>query len=130
MSTILLDTHVLHWWTAEPGKLSQAAETAVAGAGTVAVAAISWYELAWLARHDRIRLTIPARSWLEELSRHVLTVGVTPAIADLAVALPGSFPGDPADRLIYATAIEHGWQLVTKNPRMRDHRQARQVTVW
>ena len=130
MTTVLLDTHVLHWWTAEPGKLSKAAAAAVEGADTIAVAAISWYELAWLARHDRIRVTIPARSWLEELSRHVLTIGVTPAIADIAVALPESFPGDPADRLIYATAIEHGWHLVTKDRRLRDHRQARQVTVW
>jgi PIN domain nuclease of toxin-antitoxin system len=130
VTTVLLDTHVLHWWTAEPGKLSNPAATAVEAADVVAVAAISWYELAWLARHDRIRLTIPARSWLEELSRHVVTAGVTPAIADIAVGLPESFPGDPADRLIYATAIEHGWTLVTKDRRLRDHRQARQVTVW
>ena len=130
MTTVLLDTHVLHWWTAEPGNLSEAAAKTVEGADAIAVAAISWYELAWLARQDRIRLTIPVRSWLEELSRHVLTIGVTPAIADLAVGLPESFPGDPADRLIYATAIEHGWQLVTKDRRLRDHRHVRQVTVW
>ena len=130
MTTVLLDTHVLHWWTAEPDKLSQAAAAVVEKADAIAVAAITWYELAWLARHDRIRLTIPVRSWLDELSAHVLTVGVTPAIADTAVALPESFPGDPADRLIYATAIEHGWHLVTKDRRLRDHRHARQVTVW
>jgi PIN domain nuclease of toxin-antitoxin system len=130
VTTVLLDTHVLHWWTAEPDKLSKAAASAVEGAEAIAVASISWYELAWLARHDRIRLTVPARSWLDELSRHVLTIAVTPAIADLAVGLPDSFPGDPADRLIYATAIEHGWHLVTKDRRLRDHRHARQVTVW
>jgi PIN domain nuclease of toxin-antitoxin system len=130
VTTVLLDTHVLHWWSAEPDKLSQAAGALVDRADAIAVADISWYELAWLARHDRIRLTIPARSWLDELSRHVLTIGVTPAIADIAVALPESFPGDPADRLIYATAIEHGWDLVTKDRRLRDHRHARQVTVW
>jgi PIN domain nuclease of toxin-antitoxin system len=44
--------------------------------------------------------------------------------------LPDSYPGDPADRLIYATAIEHGWQLVTKDRRMRDYQHARQLTVW
>jgi PIN domain nuclease of toxin-antitoxin system len=130
VTTALLDTHALHWWTAEPGKLSPAATAALQEADTIAVAAITWYELAWLAAHDRIRLTVPARSWLDELSRHVLTVGVTPAIAELAVALPASFPGDPADRIIYATAIEHGWTLVTKDCRLRDHRHARQVTVW
>lgn len=130
MTTVLLDTHVLHWWSAEPTKLSHAAAAAVQEADAVAVAAITWYELAWLARHDRIRVIVPVRSWLEELSRHVLTIGVTPAVAEAAVALPASFPGDPADRLIYATAIEHGWRLVTKDRRLRDHRQGRQVTLW
>jgi PIN domain nuclease of toxin-antitoxin system len=130
VTTVLLDTHVLHWWSAEPGKLSQAAAVAVEDADAIAVAAISWYELAWLARQDRIRLTIPVRSWLDGLSQHVLTIGITPALADLAAALPESFPGDPADRLIYATALEHGWHLVTKDRRLRDHRHARQVTVW
>lgn len=130
MTTVLLDTHVLHWWAAEPDKLSQAAAAVVESADAIAVAAISWYELAWLARHDRIRLTIPVRSWLDELSAHVLTIGVTPAIADIAVTLPESFPGDPADRLIYATAVEHGWQLVTKDRRLRDHRHPRKVAVW
>jgi len=39
---------------------------------------------------------------------------VTPAIATIAVKLPSSFPADPADRLIYAIAIEQGWPLITK----------------
>jgi PIN domain nuclease of toxin-antitoxin system len=44
--------------------------------------------------------------------------------------LPEAFPGDPADRLIYATAIEHGWQLVTKDRRLHDHPHLRPITVW
>jgi PIN domain nuclease of toxin-antitoxin system len=55
---------------------------------------------------------------------------VTPAIADTAVALPSSFPGDPADRLIYATAIEHGLKLVTKDQAIHDHDQPRSLAVW
>lgn len=47
-------------------------------------------------------LTIPVRSWLEQLAAEVNTIELTPAIADTAAALPSSFPGDPADRLIYA----------------------------
>src|SRR2546427_733128 len=52
------------------------------------------------------------------------------AMSAAAVSLPASFPGDPADRLIYATAVEHGWQLVTKDQRLRSHRHPRQVTAW
>ncbi len=90
----------------------------------------SWFELAWLAEQERIQLAIPVLSWLQQLAEHVRTVGITPSVAATAVALPSSFPGDPADRLIYATAIEHGWRLVTKDRRLRSHRHPRPVTVW
>lgn len=63
-------------------------------------------------------------------SARAIEVGITPSVAATAVALPSSFPGDPADRLIYATAIEHGWRLVTKDRRLRSHRHPRPVTVW
>jgi PIN domain nuclease of toxin-antitoxin system len=130
MTTVLLDSHVVHWWSAEPRRLSQTASRAVEQADELAVAAISWFELAWLAQHDRIQLAIPMRSWLQQLAKHVRTVGITPAVAATAVSLPSSFPGDPTDRLIYATAVEHGWRLVTKDRRLRSHRHPRPVTLW
>jgi PIN domain nuclease of toxin-antitoxin system len=129
-TTVLLDSHVVHWWSAEPDKVSSAAARAISGADELAVAAISWFELAWLARHDRITVTIPLRSWLERLSAQVRTIGITAAIADTAVSLPSAFPGDPADRLIYATAIETGCQLATKDRKLREHRHPRPITVW
>ena len=130
MTTVLLDTHVVQWWSAEPERLSATATKALEAADQLAVAAISWFELAWLAAHERILLTIPIRSWLDQLAGGVQTFGLTPAIAATAVALPSSFPGDPADRLIYATAVEHGCQLVTKDRRLRSHRHPRPVAVW
>ena len=130
LTTILLDTHVLYWWNVDSRLLSRRATTAVEDADELAVAAISWYELAWLVKHDRIRAALPARSWLEQIAIDVRTVGITPAIADTAVGLPSTFPGDPADRLIYATAVERGWRLVTKDRQLRDHRHPRPVTVW
>ncbi len=36
--------------------------------------------------------------------------------------------GDRADRLIYATAVEHGLKLVSKDARLRKH--GRSVAVW
>ncbi len=127
---MVLDTHVIHWWAAEPNRLSPAATQAVRDADTLAVAAITWYELAWLVRHERILVTIPVRSWLAGLAAHVRTVGITPAIAATAVSLPATFPGDPADRLIYATAIESGWPLVTKDIRMRARPSTRAAVIW
>ena len=73
---------------------------------------------------------MPIVSWLQQLAAQVRTIPVTPAIASTAVALPSSFPGDPADRLIYATAIEHGWRLITKYRMLRRHRHPHPVTIW
>ena len=130
MTMVLLDTHVVQWWSAEPERISRAATKAISEADELAVAAISWFELAWLARHERIVVTIPLRSWLEQLSKQVRTVGITPAIADAAVSLPSAFPGDPADRLIFATAVEHGVKLVTKDRRLRSHPLVPSLTIW
>lgn len=128
--TLLLDTHVVHWWSAEPDRISKPAAAALAEADELAVADVSWFELAWMAQHERIGISIPIRSWLERLAAEVRTVPVTPSIAATAVALPSRFSGDPADRLIYATAVENGWQLVTKDRKLRSHRHPRRITIW
>lgn len=130
MSAVLLDTHVVHWWSADPQRVSGRASAVLDQAEELAVAAISWFELAWLAKHERIVVNIPIRSWLLGLAAQVRTLGVTPPIADTAVALPSSFPGDPADRLIFATAIEHGLRLVTKDRAIRDHARPRSAAIW
>jgi PIN domain nuclease of toxin-antitoxin system len=130
VTTVLLDTHVVHWWSAEPSRVSHAAAEALSQADELALSAISWFELAWLAKNERIALAIPIRSWLEQLAGELRTVGITPAVAETAVSLPSSFPGDPADRLIYATAIEHGWRLVTKDRKLRAHRHPHPIAIW
>jgi PIN domain nuclease of toxin-antitoxin system len=130
VAAALLDTHVVHWWSAEPDRVSATSREALEDADELVVAAISWWELAWLARHERIAVTVPIRSWLEHLAEQVRTIGVTPRIADTAVNLPATFPRDPADRLIYATAIESGLKLVTKDRAIRDHDRPGSITVW
>jgi PIN domain nuclease of toxin-antitoxin system len=130
MTGVLLDTHVIHWWSSEPERLSESARQALEAADELLLAAISWYELAWMARRGRIILNVPIRSWLEELTAQVRTVSFNAAIADTAVTLPDSFPRNPADRLIYATAIEHGTKLVTKDQAIREHDKPRSLVVW
>lgn len=130
MTTVLLDTHVLLWWSTTPVALSRAATRAITNADELAVSAMSWYELAWLARNERVLPSIPIRAWLTGLSEQVHTIGISPAIAATAAALPTSFPGDPADRLIYATAVERGLRLITRDERLRDHRHPTKITLW
>ena len=130
MTTLLLDSHALHWLADEPERLSPAATAAIAEADELAVAAISWVELAWLGARDRLVLPIPLRAWLQQLARDVRTAPLTPAIAARAAELPRSFPRDPSDRLIFATAVEHGWRLVTKDQRLREFDSTGRVTIW
>jgi len=127
---VLLDSHTLYWWSSESDRLSAAAARTVARADELLVASITWFELATLAGKGKLLVPMPVRAWLESLSESVRTIATTPAIAATAAALPKTFPGDLADRLIYATAVELGCVLVTKDERMRAHRHTRRVTVW
>lgn len=129
MTTVLLDTHVLLWWSSDEARISRAAGNAIASADSLAVASITWFELAWLAVHGRIMVPMAVGAWLERLAADVHSVPITPAIAERAAALPSDFPGDPADRLIYATAIETGWPLISKDRRLRG-RKGGVSTVW
>lgn len=128
--TVLLDTHVLVWTAAASKQLSPAANRTIRGADELAVAAITWWEIAWLIRHGRLAPSVPARAWIAELARGVRTLPLTPAIAQTAAALPPSFPRDPVDRLIYATAVEHGCRLVTKDDLLHEHDPKGAVVVW
>ena len=130
MSTVLLDTHVVHWWSSEPERISRSAQRVLDAADEMLISAASWYELAWLAERQRIVVDLPIRSWLETLGAQLRTIGITPAIADTAVALPSSFPRDPTDRIIYATAIEHGVKLVTRDEAIAEHDRPRSLVVW
>jgi PIN domain nuclease of toxin-antitoxin system len=53
---------------------------------------------------------------------------ITPEITAFAVQLPSSFPKDPADRLIAATAMVEGAPLVTADERIRQSKVVR--TIW
>jgi PIN domain nuclease of toxin-antitoxin system len=128
--TVMLDTHVLVWMAAAPKQLSPAATRTITGADELAVASITWWEIAWLTRHGRLAPTVPARAWIAELARGVRTLPLTPAIAQTAADLPALFPRDPVDRLIYATAVEHGYRLVSKDGLIHDHDPEGRVVVW
>ena len=128
---ILLDTHVLLWLSGDPGKLSGKAEAAIrAGAreGGIGIAAISLWELAWLATHGRLEITGTPDVFVEKIASRTAIVPITPKIAVLANQLPESYSNDPCDRLIGATALAEGIPLVTKDRNIREFKQIR--TIW
>ena len=127
---MLLDTHAFYWWSADSSRLSATAAQSIIDADELAVAAISWFELAWMAQNNRIAVPLPLKAWIDELASQVQTFPITPSIAMAAVALPTSFPADPMDRLIYATAVEHGIQLVTRDERILGYPPASGTAIW
>lgn len=128
---ILLDTHAFFWMTSEPHRLSKKAVEAIreerAGTG-VAIATISLLELARLAEDHRIALSQSIERFLSEAVSRVIVKPMTPEIVGLAVRLPSTFPKDPADRVIAATAMADGATLVTADQKIRDSGAVR--TVW
>jgi len=128
---IFLDTHVLIWMASDPKRLSKKARAAIRGAREktgVAIAAITLWELAWLAENGRIQVTGSVESFVRETASRVMVEPITPEIAAFAVQLPSGFPKDPADRLIAATAMVEGAPLVTADERIRRAKVVQ--TIW
>jgi PIN domain nuclease of toxin-antitoxin system len=113
---ILLDTHVVIWLVAEPGKLSKHAKEAIRGArieGGLAIASITLMELAWLAENGRVTTTLSVESFVRLCASKMTVLPITPEIAARAVSFLDPYPKDPQDRLIGATALAEGIQLIT-----------------
>jgi len=128
---IFLDTHVLIWMASDPKRLSKKAREAIREAREktgVGIAAITLWELAWLAENGRIQVTGSVESFVRETASRVMVEPITPEIAAFAVQLPSSFPKDPADRLIASTAIVEGAPLVTADEQIRQAKVVR--TIW
>ncbi len=128
---ILLDTHVLLWRTLEPDRLSRTAVEALDGGSELAISAISAQELAYLVARGRVDLYRPVNIWLRGAlgALGARALPATTAIALRAGSLdPVVFHGDPIDRLIYATAVEHDAKLLSADGRLRDLDPAR--VVW
>jgi PIN domain nuclease of toxin-antitoxin system len=119
---ILLDTHVVVWLAFEPDKLSKRARQAIREAhrkGELAIAGITLLELAWLAEKGRVETTLSVEAFVRLCSLKMTVLPITPEIAARAVGFPDSYPKDPQDRLIGATALVEGIELVTHDIAIR-----------
>lgn len=120
---IVLDTHVVVWLTVEPRRLPRAlgrtiSEVYAGGAG-VALADVTLLELATLATWGRIRPAIPLGLYLRQVEQKFRILPITGAVAEQVMRFSTSYPKDPADRLIGATAVVYGARLATRDEAIR-----------
>lgn len=83
-----------------------------------------------LVRHGRIALERDLSEWVAgalALER-IEPIPLSAEIAVEAALMPDDLPGDPADRIIYATARRLHARLVTKDGALR--RFDRAATIW
>lgn len=114
---ILLDTHTLLWWQAGGERLSSRAAREIAKAEVILLSPISFWEVTTLLSKGRISLDRDPYIWLEELllDEQIDVTALSARTALAAGLLPDEFPGDPADRMLYATARDLLIPLVSKD---------------
>jgi len=134
VSGILLDTHVLIWLLNGDRTLARSVVATIEQAAhesTVFVSAITPWEVAMLVAKGRLTFTLDVQEWIDAALRQpgVTLAPLDPAIAVASTRLPGTLHGDPADRLIVATARRLGALLVTADDRLVTYGAAGHVAV-
>jgi PIN domain nuclease of toxin-antitoxin system len=129
---ILVDTHVVAWLAFDQGQLSKRARAAIddarqSGDG-LAISDITLFELATLASRGRIRLDISLESFLREVEARFVVLPISGRTCVRALGFPATYPKDPADRIIGATALVEGLTLLTADREIRRSRALH--TIW
>jgi PIN domain nuclease of toxin-antitoxin system len=127
---ILLDTHAFVWFVHDPAKLTSKARSLLTPKSRKAIAAITCWEIGLLVQKGRIAVDRGILDWiedaLEELQIDLLPL--TPSVSVKAAELGHGFHGDPADRMIVATALQWNAIILTRDERIRDFSAVK--TVW
>lgn len=118
----LLDTHALIWLTEDAPELGvearRLADEAL-GKGDLCVSAITFWEVAMLRHRGRISFAQDVSAWRDELLESGLEESAVDGSTAIVAAALADFHGDPADRIIVATASRRGATLVTADHRIR-----------
>jgi len=133
--SILLDTHIWLWFVSgdkenvKPKEIKLIEECL--SNRTACLSSISIWELSMLYVKKRILIQEPLSQWVDacfkEFGFH--SVELNNAIAMESCLLPDNFHGDPADRMIVATARVHGLTLLTKDDKIKKYAKLGHVRV-
>lgn len=127
MSELLLDTCAVLWLT--QGIEIKAAARAAIVEQKLYVSPISVWEIANLARKNRIALTMPVAAWFKQ-AVDKMEAGMPHLTVDILAGscfLPGAPPPDPADRIIIATARANGFTIMTRDHAILNYSRAGHV---
>jgi len=119
----VLDTHVLLWALLQPEELSQEIKDQINLAqenSQLFLSSISLWEIAMLKFKKRINIYEPIKEFLESITNiaGVVIKDISPEIAAESILLMDNFHGDPADRIIVATAKSYGAILLTRDQKI------------
>ena len=120
---ILMDTHTLVWLDAGHSMLGHATLSLLNEAlkdDQLAVCSITFWEIAMLVGKGRLEIAMELAVWRKELLANGLQEIVLGGAAAISAARLPCFHGDPADRIIVATALAHSAELVTADRRILD----------
>lgn len=123
---VVLDTHVLVWLMEGESRLAAQSRRLIdeaATTGEVLVSAITPWEIAMLIDKGRLVFNRDVSEWLELAFRvpGIHLSPLSPVISVGATRLPGLVHGDPADRIIIATARHEGACLITEDRAILDY---------
>jgi PIN domain nuclease of toxin-antitoxin system len=131
---ILLDSNALIWLTAGDPTLGSKARRRIeaeASSGNIYISAMSFWEVAMLLDKNRLELDKGLHGWaaavLEMPGVNIVHVDLDIALA--AGSLPGGIHGDPADRIIVATARALGCPVLTSDRQILAYAEAGHVTA-
>jgi PIN domain nuclease of toxin-antitoxin system len=127
---ILLDTHVVLWDAYMPEKLSKKAQDVIDQEMDFIICDISFWEIAMLVQKGRIESIYPVDEMINSIlkSRNYMVKSITPAIAKIYIDLEDEINKDPADRLIFATALAEKTSLITADNNL--HKSSLIETIW
>jgi PIN domain nuclease of toxin-antitoxin system len=120
---MLLDTHSWIWLVGDDPQLGKKARREIqahANADALFLSPISLWEIALKSSRGKLELNQPLRPWVQralDLTK-VHLAPITTEIACTCAELPPELHGDPADRIIAATARAEGHTLLTHDDRL------------
>ena len=132
---ILLDTHCWIWIQfGQVEKFARATRATVekaARGNALRVSVISVWEIGMLEAKGRLELKMNCFDWIRQAlaTPGLSLVPLSPEIAIESSRLPGQFHGDPADRILVATARIHRLGLMTKDERLLEYGRQRHVRI-